>query len=172
MTCNTSAVAVCCSSASRVSVMSRVFSIAMTARSEAFEQRDLFVREGSDFLPDCGDDTQHGAIFAKWHPEQGADIVGVHDMPNWCRGIAIEIDSAGVGHVDDPLTAHKACQSTSLGRTHWAHLARGFDKTLLPMGSSKTEFFSVADEQHAEYSTAQYVRLFEDCLEYWGQIAW
>ena len=33
MTCNTSAVAVCCSSASRVSVSSRVFSIAMTAWS-------------------------------------------------------------------------------------------------------------------------------------------
>ena len=31
ITCNTSAVAVCCSSASRCSVSSRVFSIAMTA---------------------------------------------------------------------------------------------------------------------------------------------
>ena len=31
MTCNTSAVAVCCSSASRCSVISRVFSIAITA---------------------------------------------------------------------------------------------------------------------------------------------
>jgi len=31
MTCNTSAVAVCCSSASRVSVMRRVFSMAITA---------------------------------------------------------------------------------------------------------------------------------------------
>jgi hypothetical protein len=30
MTCNTSAVAVCCSNASRVSVKSRAFSIAMT----------------------------------------------------------------------------------------------------------------------------------------------
>jgi hypothetical protein len=46
--------------------------------------------------------------------------------------------------VDDPLTAHEACQSASLGRTHWAHLARGFDKTRLNLGSSKTEFFSVA----------------------------
>ncbi len=33
MTCNTSAVAVCCSSASRVSVISRAFSIAITAWS-------------------------------------------------------------------------------------------------------------------------------------------
>jgi hypothetical protein len=36
MTCNTSAVAVCCSNASRVSVMSRAFSIAMTACAAKF----------------------------------------------------------------------------------------------------------------------------------------
>ena len=36
MTCNTSAVAVCCSKASRVSVKSRAFSIAMTACAAKF----------------------------------------------------------------------------------------------------------------------------------------
>ena len=36
MTCNTSAVAVCCSNASRVSVNSRAFSIAMTACAAKF----------------------------------------------------------------------------------------------------------------------------------------
>jgi hypothetical protein len=36
MTCNTSAVAVCCSNASRVSVMSRAFSIAITAWAAKF----------------------------------------------------------------------------------------------------------------------------------------
>ena len=36
MTCKTSAVAVCCSSASRVSVMSRAFSIAITACAAKF----------------------------------------------------------------------------------------------------------------------------------------
>ena len=36
MTCNTSAVAVCCSKASRVSVISRAFSIAMTACAAKF----------------------------------------------------------------------------------------------------------------------------------------
>ena len=36
MTCNTSEVAVCCSSASRVSVISRVFSIAITAWAAKF----------------------------------------------------------------------------------------------------------------------------------------
>ncbi len=36
MTCNTSAVAVCCSKASRVSVISRAFSIAITACAAKF----------------------------------------------------------------------------------------------------------------------------------------
>jgi hypothetical protein len=36
MTCNTSAVAVCCSNASRVSLISRAFSIAMTACAAKF----------------------------------------------------------------------------------------------------------------------------------------
>jgi len=36
MTCNTSAVAVCCSKASRVSVISRAFSMAMTACAAKF----------------------------------------------------------------------------------------------------------------------------------------
>ena len=36
MTCSTSAVAVCCSSASRVSVISRAFSIAITACAAKF----------------------------------------------------------------------------------------------------------------------------------------
>jgi hypothetical protein len=36
MTCNTSAVAVCCANASRVSVMSRAFSMAITAWAAKF----------------------------------------------------------------------------------------------------------------------------------------
>ena len=52
MTCKTSAVAVCCSKASRVSVSSRAFSIAMTACAAKFcRQRDLLVGEWPDLLP-------------------------------------------------------------------------------------------------------------------------
>ena len=62
MTCNTSAVAVCCSNASRVSVMSRAFSIAMTACAAKFcEQRDLLVRERPDLRP-IGDDIAEQGI--------------------------------------------------------------------------------------------------------------
>ncbi len=65
MTCNTSAVAVCCSSASRVSVSSRAFSIAMTACAAKFcKQRDLLVGERPDFLAVDGDGTEQRVILA------------------------------------------------------------------------------------------------------------
>ena len=67
MTCNTSAVAVCCSKASRVSVNSRAFSIAITAlRREILQKRDLFVRERPDLLPVASDQTEKRAVFAQW----------------------------------------------------------------------------------------------------------
>ena len=51
MTCNTSAVAVCCSSASRCSVISRAFSIAITAWAAKFSSSAIcFVRERPHFL--------------------------------------------------------------------------------------------------------------------------
>ena len=51
MTPKTSAVAVCCSKASRVSVISRAFSIAMTAGPPpVLRQRDLLVGERPHFL--------------------------------------------------------------------------------------------------------------------------
>jgi hypothetical protein len=40
MTCSTSAVAVCCSNASRVSVKTRAFSIAITAQVKRFYDDD------------------------------------------------------------------------------------------------------------------------------------
>ena len=45
MTCNTSAVAVCCSKASRVSVKSRAFSIAMTACAAKFSNSAICLSE-------------------------------------------------------------------------------------------------------------------------------
>ena len=51
MTCNTSAVAVCCSSASRVSVISRAFSIAITACAAKFCNSAICLSEnGRDLL--------------------------------------------------------------------------------------------------------------------------
>ena len=83
MTCNTSAVAVCCSSASRVSVRSRAFSIAITAcGSEVFEQSDLLVRERPNFAAMGGDVAEQGVVFPKRHHQEGSDTRHneVHDQ--------------------------------------------------------------------------------------------
>ena len=47
ITCNTSAVAVCCSSASRCSVISRAFSIAITAWAAKFSSRAICLSENA-----------------------------------------------------------------------------------------------------------------------------
>ena len=68
MTCNTSAVAVCCSKASRVSVRSRAFSHRDDRlRREAFEQRNLLVGEWTHLLPVDGDRAQQSVVFAQRH---------------------------------------------------------------------------------------------------------
>ena len=67
MTPSTSAVAVCCSSASRVSVMSRAFSIAMTACAAKFSKSAIcFSVNGRTSWRNCQGTKQH-AVLAKRH---------------------------------------------------------------------------------------------------------
>ena len=91
MTCNTSAVAVCCSNASRVSVRSRTFSIAMTAWSaNVVHQRDLFVGKRPDFLPVDRKGTQQLVVFSQRYRDdnlgarsrinQGSTVLGSPDL--------------------------------------------------------------------------------------------
>ena len=73
ITCKTSAVAVCCSNASRVSVISRVFSIAMTAWSaKVRHQLDLPLGEQLHALTEEGEHADYCPVTQKWHPEIGA----------------------------------------------------------------------------------------------------
>ena len=74
MTCNTSAVAVCCSNASRVSLMQpRVFHRDDRLRREVLQERDLLVGERPDLLAMGGDVAEQGAIFAQRHDQERAD---------------------------------------------------------------------------------------------------
>src|SRR6516225_3747641 len=73
MTCNTSAVAVCCSNASRVSVRSRAFSIAMTACAAKFCSSDLVVRERPYLTPKGSDMADQRGVLAERHKQQGAE---------------------------------------------------------------------------------------------------
>ncbi len=74
MTCKTSAVAVCCSNASRVSVNSRAFSIAMTACAAKFSSSAIsFSVNGRTSFRADGNHTEELALSAQWHAEQSAD---------------------------------------------------------------------------------------------------
>ena len=82
MTCNTSAVAVCCSNASRVSVISRAFSIAMTACAAKFcKQRDLLVGEWPDFLAEDRDRAEQAVVFAKRDQQNGSRAAQIDQTP-------------------------------------------------------------------------------------------
>ena len=71
MTCNTSAVAVCCSNASRVSVISRAFSIAMTACAAKFCSSAIcFVGKRPDLLAVGDDDAEQAVVLAQRHAQQ------------------------------------------------------------------------------------------------------
>ena len=68
MTCNTSAVAVCCSSASRVSVdQPRVLHRDDRLRREVLQQRDLLVGERADFLSVNVIAPSSSVVFAQRH---------------------------------------------------------------------------------------------------------
>src|SRR5215831_14857827 len=70
MTCNTSAVAVCCSRASRVSVIRAcVFDRDDRLRREVFEQRDLLFRKRPDLRATGRKHANQQVVFAKRHIE-------------------------------------------------------------------------------------------------------
>src|ERR1700719_2547537 len=103
MTCNTSAVAVCCSKASRVSVNSRAFSIAMTACSAKFcKQRDLLVGERPHLLAIGRNCPEHAAVRPKRDCHRGVGLTqlekcmerSVAALVSVVRGNVEEVDNA------------------------------------------------------------------------------
>ena len=86
MTCSTSEVAVCCSSASlrssvrwRSSLSSRVFSMAMTAWAAKFVNKlDLLVGERSDHLPINAEETDELGFLQHRHPKDRPNPTELH----------------------------------------------------------------------------------------------
>ena len=74
MTCNTSAVAVCCSSASCCSVSSRVFSMAITACAAKLSSRgNLGFGKRARFPAKDRDEANHGAVLEQRNLQKRAD---------------------------------------------------------------------------------------------------
>ena len=71
MTPSTSAVAVCCSKASRVSVISRAFSIAMTACAAKFASSAICLSVNGRTSWRYGDDrAEQSIVSAQWNDQQ------------------------------------------------------------------------------------------------------
>ena len=76
MTCNTSAVAVCCSNASRVSVNKpRVLHRDDRLRREVLDERDFLVTERPNFKADSDDQAEQRIVFAQRHVKSGSRAV-------------------------------------------------------------------------------------------------
>ena len=81
MTCNTSEVAVCCSNASRVSVRSRAFSIAMTACAAKFCKSAICLSvNGRTFFAMYDDRPEQCFVFPQRHHYPRADPARVDKL--------------------------------------------------------------------------------------------
>ena len=109
MTCNTSAVAVCCSNASRVSVISRAFSIAMTACAANSRSARSALRKWADFTPMGADVSEESILLAQRYQQNGADtgyLVAVRRIGSPSPGRV----PLALGNVDVTLAIHqRAC---------------------------------------------------------------
>src|SRR5207249_9457504 len=92
MTCKTSAVAVCCSKASRVSVIRRAFSIAMTACAAKFCNSAICLSvKGADLTAIGTDTSEERRILAQRHSYDRTRTGKLHErLPSAVF--------AGVGH--------------------------------------------------------------------------
>ena len=102
MTLSTSAVAVCCSSDSRNSLRSRVFSMAMTACAAKLDSNCyLLVAEWAYLLPIDADRADQLVLLEHWYKEVRSSAGGFHKGHH--AGLARDITGLGreVGNVDD-----------------------------------------------------------------------
>jgi hypothetical protein len=110
ITCKTSAVAVCCSNASRVSVKSRAFSIAMTASEAKFSSSAICLSEKGLTSRRLADDyTEQLAILAQWHCQLRPDTVLNERAGNRIvRSLRRNFDH--VMYVEKSLSTHQAAK--------------------------------------------------------------
>ena len=112
MTCNTSAVAVCCSSASRVSVdQPRVLHRDDRLRREVLQQRDLLVRERADFLAVDVRMPEQRIVLPQRHAKQRANAAEIHQCSRMRIARSVDPRLPQIGDMDNTLAAEHAAPS-------------------------------------------------------------
>ena len=120
MTCSTSAVAVCCSNASRVlGDQPRIVYRDDRLRREVLQQNNLLLGEWPHFLPECSDGSEHSIIFPKRHHHKCADPANLIEVQNFRWQLAVAVVAAHIDDVDDPdLAIHKPRHRAFGGRPY------------------------------------------------------
>ncbi len=172
MTCNTSAVAVCCSNASRVSVISRAFSIAITACAAKFcKQRDLLVRERPHFLAVDSDYTQERVVLVQRHRNCAADAAGLRHLSE-TRGRPISLVVLRIGDVDNPFARLDSSQQGSVTvRPDGTTLPDPIAKPRVAVHGTKMKALTIPGSENAEGCLAQPRRLFQHRVEHRSEVA-
>ena len=172
MTCKTSAVAVCCSNASRVSLISRAFSIAITACAAKFCNSAICLRgKRSHFLAVEHDETKDRLVLAQRYDHEGAGTAEIDDGTPIGLTVSVRVGIHEVENVNDALPLKNArragsrpidwnvlCHELRIGRRHASYRRE-----------SETSVFVCA--QFAETGLAQPHRLFEHRVKHRPKIA-
>src|SRR5271156_5438091 len=113
MTCNTSAVAVCCSSASRVSVISRAFSIAITACAAKFCSRgNLLVGERPHLLAIDRETAEQSTVLAQRHNEKRACAAELDRGDAQPVARPVGLGGPDIRYMDEAFPAQHAAESS------------------------------------------------------------
>ena len=171
MTCNTSAVAVCCSKASCVSVRSRAFSIAMTACAAKFCSSAIcFSVNGANFLAVDPDPAREVLLPAQCDCYATSYAADINHLPKaYARPVSVVFQRVGV--VNEPLTAHKSFARTAWGGAKSVALPHPLDIPRVTAHRHVLNVFPVIGVKMSVSGFAKPHRLFEHRVEHRDEIA-
>src|SRR6516162_11262382 len=178
MTCKTSAGrGLLLQSLARLGQQPGIFYCDHCLRGEVLQQYDLFVAEWPHLPSKCGNHAEQFVFFSKRHLQQRANAAGVDD-PCIRRSVAVAFVSHGIGEMNQPLSVENSPQWGSLGWPEASLLLSGRDGTRRTVGVAilvvrryNTELSPVTDQEAAIGDSAKRMRLFQDRVEYRGEVA-
>ena len=163
MTCNTSAVAVCCSSlGQQPSVLYRDHRLC----GEILQQCDLLVRERSDLLAVDSDYTQKRVVFVQRHRNCAADAAGLRHLSE-TRGRPISLVVLRIGDVDNPFARLDSSEQRSVSvRPDGTTLPDPIAKSRIAVHGTKMKALTIPSSENAKGCLAQPRGFFEHRVEY------
>jgi len=171
ITPNTSAVAVCCSSASRLGQQPRIFHRDDRLRRKVLQQRDLLVRERPYLLSVNHESAEQRAVLSQRDPQPSARPAHISKRPPDGIARAVTFLSCDVRNMNEVLTLHQPIERNSGTWTPRLALPGLGKRRRDAAHGGGVERLAIEARQETELGLAQPHRLFEHRVEHWGEIA-